>query len=106
MPDDSLASAARTLARRLEELARISEERGALTRTFLSPAMRRAEAKVADWMRRAGLETRIDAVGNLIGRVEAAAKRVSAGHPGRDAGRRPMTLILGSHLDTVRDAGR
>jgi allantoate deiminase len=57
--------------------------------------MRLANARVAAWMRAAGLAVREDAVGNVIGRWEpeapAAAKR---------------TLLLGSHLDTVRDAGR
>jgi allantoate deiminase len=59
----------------------------------MSPAMRRANALVGGWMRRAGLAVRIDATGNLIGR---------AGGRARNAG----TLLLGSHLDTVRDAGR
>jgi allantoate deiminase len=77
----------------LDELGRISDERGRLTRTFLSPAMRRANARVGAWMRSAGLAVREDSVGNLIGRRE--------GGPGAT-----RTLLLGSHLDTVRDAGR
>jgi allantoate deiminase len=93
MKADPLALAARRLARRLDELGRVSDERGRLTRTFLSPAMRRANRLVAGWMREAGLKVREDAVGNLIGRLEGGA-------PGA------KTLLLGSHLDTVRDAGR
>jgi allantoate deiminase len=89
----SLAQAAGALARRLDELSRVSDERGATTRTFLSPAMHRANALVEGWMRVAGLSTRQDAVGNLVGRKESAEKRA-------------RTLLLGSHLDTVRDAGR
>ncbi len=54
--------------------------------------MRRANARVAEWMCEAGLTVREDAVGNLIGRLE----------PGPGA----PTLLLGSHLDTVRTAGR
>jgi allantoate deiminase len=77
----------------IDELGRISDERGKLTRTFLSPAMRRANTTVAQWMRRAGLEVREDTAGNLIGRLAGT-------HP------RAKTLVLGSHLDTVRDAGR
>ena len=77
----------------LEELGRISDEAGRLTRTFLSPAMRRANERVAEWMRDAGLEVREDSVGNIVGRCE-----------GTDA--RAKTLLMGSHLDTVRDAGR
>lgn len=90
---DGIAGEARRLWRRLQELGRISEERGRLTRTFLSPAMRRANARVAAWMRAEGLAVRVDPVGNLIGRLEG----------GRRGGR---TLLVGSHLDTVRDAGR
>lgn len=81
------------LAQRLEELGRVSDEPGRLTRTFLSPAMRRANRLVGGWMAEAGLAVREDAVGNLIGRL--------------DSPRRPApTFLLGSHLDTVRDAGR
>lgn len=71
----------------------MSDERACLTRTFLSPAMRRANLLVGAWMQEAGLGVREDAFGNLIGRIEAD-------QPGA------KTLILGSHLDTVRDAGR
>jgi len=85
---------AQLLGRYLAELAQVTDEPGQLTRTFLSPAMRRANALVATWMRAAGLATREDTVGNLIGRLEAPAAP------------RARTLLLGSHLDTVRDAGR
>jgi allantoate deiminase len=47
---------------------------------------------VAKWMREAGMDVRIDALGSVIGRYRA-----------RDSG--PLTLMLGSHIDTVRDAG-
>jgi allantoate deiminase len=93
MPKITLARAAATLSRRIDLLAGVSDEKAATTRTFLSPAMRRANALVAGWMRGAGLSVREDCVGNLIGRTRAPS-----------AGRK--TLILGSHLDTVRDAGR
>lgn len=71
----------------------MSDEEACLTRTFLSPAMGRANRLVGAWMQEAGLDVREDAFGNLIGRIEAHK-------PGA------RTLILGSHLDTVRDAGR
>jgi allantoate deiminase len=93
MPKITLERAAATLARRIDLLAGVSDERAGTTRTFLSPAMRRANALVAGWMKGAGLSVREDSVGNLIGRTRQAS-----------AGRK--TLILGSHLDTVRDAGR
>ncbi len=93
MSADHVTRAAKQLARRLDELGCVTDEPGKLTRTFLSPAMRRASALVDWWMRHAGLRTRVDAVGNLIGRREGP-------RPGAP------TLVLGSHLDTVRDAGK
>ena len=60
---------------------------------FATPALRQAQEQVAAWMRAAGMTVRRDNVGNLIGRYEAARR----GAP---------TLLLGSHLDTVRNAGK
>ncbi|HMA37473.1 MAG TPA: allantoate amidohydrolase [Chloroflexia bacterium] len=91
-PEATATAAARVMAR-LAVLGGISEEAGRLTRPVLSEAMRRANAVVVDWMRAAGMAVRQDNIGNLLGRYPAA----------RPAAR---TLLLGSHLDTVRDAGR
>ena len=77
----------------LDELGSVTDEPGRLTRTFLSPAMERANQLVGGWMREAGLAVREDETGNLIGRLESRV-------PGA------KTLLLGSHLDTVRNAGR
>ncbi|HEX6743745.1 MAG TPA: allantoate amidohydrolase [Solirubrobacteraceae bacterium] len=83
---------ARQVMERCRELGAVSEEAGRLTRRFATPAMARANDLVGGWMAEAGLRVRTDAAGNLVGRVEGA---------GPAAG----TLLLGSHLDTVRDAG-
>jgi allantoate deiminase len=88
-----VGASVRELVRRLELLGRVSDDAERLTRTFLSPAMRRANSQVGDWMREAGLVVREDAVGNLVGRLAAANPKAP-------------TLVVGSHLDTVRDAGR
>jgi allantoate deiminase len=86
-----LSSAAGVLGR-CRELAAVSEEPGRLTRRFATPAMARTNALVGGWMAQAGMRVRVDAAGNLVGHL-----------PGSDpAG---GTLLLGSHLDTVRDAG-
>jgi len=85
-------SGARILER-CEALARCSEETGALTRVFLSPEQRAANEHVQAWMREAGMNARLDGIGNVVGRYEGR----SADAP---------CLMLGSHLDTVRDAGR
>ena len=79
--------------RRCDELGAISDERGRLTRTFASPAMRRANQLVGAWMREAGLPVREDAAFNLLGRWHSAQRGAK-------------TFLLGSHLDTVRDAGK
>ena len=82
-------SDAATVLERCARLAQVSEEEGLLVRRYGTDAMRRANDLVSGWMLAAGLDVREDAIGNLIGR--------------RGAGR---PLVLGSHLDTVRDAGR
>jgi allantoate deiminase len=83
-------SSAATVLERCARLGEVSEEPDRLVRRFATGAMREANDLVGGWMREAGLDVRTDAAGNLIGR--------------RDGGAR--TLVLGSHLDTVIDAGR
>ena len=90
-PDPDLTAAA--VVDRLWQLGEISDEPDALTRTFLSPAMALANEKVGQWMRDGGLQVTVDDWGNLIGRL--ASENPEA-----------KTLVLGSHLDTVRNAGR
>ena len=82
--------AAAVLAR-CDELAAFSEEAGRVTRRFATTALWQAGERVREWMEAAGMDTRRDAIGNLIGRL------------GDGDGR---TLLVGSHLDTVRGAGR
>ncbi|MAP12660.1 MAG: allantoate amidohydrolase [Gammaproteobacteria bacterium] len=78
---------------RVESLAEFSESPSQLTRQYLSEEHHQANGRVAAWMRDAGMKVRVDAVGNIIGRLEA------------DDPDAPC-LMLGSHLDTVRNAGR
>lgn len=84
-------SAAQRIVGRCRELARITDVPGQTTRTFLSPATHAAHALVGGWMRAAGLRVWTDAIGNLRGTREAA-------------GDTPR-LVIGSHLDTVTNAG-
>ena len=84
---------ARTVMERCDILGSYSEEPDCLTRPFASQAMRQVNEAVASWMHAAGMTVQQDKVGNLIGRYEAS-----------QAGAK--TLLLGSHLDTVRDAGK
>lgn len=76
-----------------ETVAGFSEEPDRLTRTFLCEAMHAVHDRVGAWMRAAGMSVRVDAIGNLIGRRSAQ----------RDGAR---VLLLGSHVDTVPNAGK
>lgn len=90
--EEAACAAGRVMAR-CDALAQLSESTEGLTRVYLSSEHLQANALVAQWMQQAGMNTWQDAVGNICGRYEAA-------QPGAQA------LLLGSHLDTVRNAGR
>lgn len=93
MNQEEAACAAGRVMARCDALAQLSESSEELTRVYLSSEHLQANALVAQWMQQAGMNTWQDAVGNICGRYEAA-------QPGAQA------LLLGSHLDTVRNAGR
>ncbi len=77
---------------RCDELAQCSEEDCRLTRRFLTAPMHDVHTRMQNWLRTAELDSRVDNVGNIVGRRTAeGAKR---------------TLLLGSHLDTVPNAGK
>ncbi|MBA0591915.1 hypothetical protein Gorai_008907, partial [Gossypium raimondii] len=77
---------------RLNDLGKVSDADGYLERTFMSPASVRAGFLIREWMEDAGLRTWVDSMGNLHGRVEGMNASAQA-------------LLIGSHLDTVVDAG-
>ena len=91
MPD-TRTQAARVLER-IETLAGFSELDGGLTRVAFSKEHRAASEAVIAWMTEAGMEARLDAIGNVVGRYEGET-------PGLPC------LMMGSHLDSVRDAGK
>jgi allantoate deiminase len=70
-------------------LATMSEEPGRTTRTFLSAPMHDVHRVLGDWMREFGMQVTVDAAGNLRGVLAGDAPRV----------------MIGSHLDTVPNAG-
>jgi allantoate deiminase len=78
---------------RLEALAAFTEVPGQLTRRYLSPAHVEAMGQVQAWMQEARMQVRVDAVCNVVGRYEGQARGAPA-------------IILGSHIDTVVDAGK
>jgi allantoate deiminase len=84
---------AEKILHRINALATISEDQDGLTRTYGSAAFCQARVLLQQWMEEAGLQTRIDAIGNVRGRLPAAL--ATSG-----------TLVLGSHFDTVVNAGK
>jgi allantoate deiminase len=78
---------------RINQLGAISETPEHLARIFLSKEHRAAADLILKWMRDAGMRAHLDAIGNVCGRYE---------------GERPglPCLMLGSHYDTVCDAGK
>ncbi len=91
MSDQRIARAKETIER-CNRLAGFSEVPGSTRRTFLSPPMRECHREIARWLQPLGVNPWIDAAGNLRGF-----------YPGEkpDSPR----LLIGSHLDTVPDAG-
>ena len=77
---------------RCRKLARFSEDSGSTRRTFLSAPMRDCHREIAGWMTPLGAEVRIDAAGNLRGFYAGAESNAPR-------------LLVGSHLDTVPNAG-
>jgi len=77
---------------RCRRLASFSEDAAGTRRTFLSPPMRNCHREIAGWMERLEAQVSVDAAGNFRGFYPAE----------RSPGPR---LILGSHLDTVPNAG-
>lgn len=84
------AAAARAMAR-ADDLAACTERPGEITRRYGTPALVAGRGRLEAWMLEAGLRTRVDRAGNLIGTLGRGDL------PG---------IVIGSHFDTVVDAGR
>lgn len=81
------------ILQRIDELASISDDPSCISRVFGSEAFVKARNKVVEWMQQAGLQTRIDNMGNARGRL-------TSNNP------HAKTLVIASHIDTVIDAGK
>jgi len=86
------AEVANRLLVRCDTLAAMSSMPGGICRVYLSPEHKQANALVLEWMTAAGMTARLDAAGNVRGH-----------YPGSTADAK--TLVIGSHLDSVPDAG-
>lgn len=90
----ALACSGREIMARLDHLATFTETPGrGLTRTYLTPALRGAGDQLINWMQAAGMTAGFDALGNVSGCYEGTDATAPA-------------LMLGSHYDTVRNAGK
>lgn len=77
---------------RLQLLGQVSDSPEYLTRTYLGPAHRRAAQMIKGWMEETGMRSWVDVIGNVHGVI-----------PGRLGG---PEVVLGSHYDSVVDAGK
>lgn len=84
---------AQTVLERVNELAVISDQHGLISRTFGTEAFWKAQRKIAEWMTDAGLETKIDNIGNVRGKLRCSNQHAK-------------TFFIGSHFDTVVNAGK
>lgn len=85
---------AKTVMQRCDRLAEHSEQPGCLTRRYLSPPMHAVHRDLRTWMIELGMTVRVDSAGNIIGRRKA------------NVDGEPRVLLMGSHLDTVPNAGK
>jgi allantoate deiminase len=85
---------AREVIARCKTLAQFTEVADSIHRTFLSPPMRDCHLEIAKWVAPLGVASKVDAAGNL---------RIT--YPADKVGSRVPRLLIGSHLDTVPNAG-
>ncbi|MTJ83451.1 MAG: allantoate amidohydrolase [Telmatospirillum sp.] len=83
----------RSVLARCDALAALTETPGMITRTYLTDQHAAANRLVGGWMAEAGMTVAVDGAGSVTGRIEGT-------------GADPQTVIIGSHLDSVRNAGR
>src|ERR1700730_7544719 len=89
---DDTTERAREVIARCRMLSRFSEDSGRTRRTFLSAPMRDCHREISSWMKALGMSVSVDAAGNLRGIYPGASPSAPR-------------LLIGSHLDTVPDAG-
>jgi len=90
---DKAIQRAEKIMAQINELAAISEESQGITRLFGTSAFLQGSHTLLAWMKAAGLDSRIDNIGNVRGRLPSADSHAK-------------TLVIASHIDTVRNAGK
>ncbi len=99
LPTTAQHDALERILERVDLIARCSEHDDRITRRFGTPALLEAQQLTENWMREAGLETTRDPILNIVGRRPRDGGADDTSSP-------PPVLRLGSHLDSVPDAGR
>src|SRR5437773_1411899 len=76
-----------------DRLAQFTEDSPRVTRRYLTPEHKQAGEYLIALMRDAGMTAAFDALGNVVGRYESEDRNAPV-------------VMTGSHMDSVRDAGR
>jgi allantoate deiminase len=92
MMTTEIRTRAEEVINRCRNLASFSEDQIGTRRTFLSAPMRDCHREIARWLEPLGIPVRVDAAGNLRASYPAAQSAAPK-------------LLMGSHLDTVPNAG-
>lgn len=84
---------ANKILQRLNELAECSDDNSCISRMFGTNAFLKGQSLIKSWMEVAGLETRIDSIGNVRGKLKSTTPNAK-------------TFVLASHFDSVVNAGK
>jgi hydantoinase/carbamoylase family amidase len=84
-----------TILEQAEVLGAITQDPPRVTRTYLTREHREAGNRILGWMRDAGMEADFDPLGNVVGRYR-----------GSEGGADLKTVMTGSHMDSVVNAGK
>lgn len=104
-----IENAAQRVIARCAALATHTETPGRITRRYLSEPVHAAHHDLNGWMTAAKMRVRMDAAGNLIGRRPPGSPPGSSpgsGSKKNEPNADPPVLLIGSHIDTVPNAGR
>ena len=85
------------IVKRCDVLASVSDCDKGLTRLFCSKSMKNTHRLFGNWFKAVEMDCRLDPVGNLIGTKSSSGVTSETSRP---------VFMIGSHLDTVIEAGR
>jgi allantoate deiminase len=84
---------AEKIENRVQELSKCSDEKNYISRLFGTKAFMDCRDKIEMWMKEAGLQTRVDSIGNVRGKIVSDNTKA-------------RTFVIASHYDTVINAGK